>query len=127
MGIKVNTNCSECYHQEEMDLDLRQDEIKCGQCGHSVPMLEDEDYYDIERDQKKRETLGYAAMGAFVAVIVCFYLMYLGMEPAALHAPGNPPGEEPGGMIWMILMLVGALGALVLGCMASSKKVICEY
>ena len=127
MGIKVNTTCSECYHQEEMDLEERQDEIRCSQCGHSVPMLDDEDYYEIERDQKKRETLGYAAMGLFVLAIICFYFMYSGMEPAAKMPKHLASGDEPGGMVAGFIMALSALGALVLGCMASAKKVICEY
>ena len=134
MSITVNASCSECYHQEALELDLRQREIKCEQCVHSVPMLEQDDYYEIEGEQKRQEMMGYMSFAALALALICFYFFISGIEPAFYQAVDLPPevqeiggGDQPGGMISGFIMGLAALATIVFGCMASSKKVVCEF
>ena len=84
MAITIRATCSECYHEADLELATGQQELECPQCDHSVPMLEEEDFYEIERDQQRREMLGYVGIGAFALAVLLFYLWTQSLEVVAI-------------------------------------------
>ena len=137
MAITINTTCSECYFQHESELDLSEPEIRCEQCGHTVPMLDEEDYYEIERGQKKRDMMGYLAIASLVVAVLCLWPFINAMEPYYFMAGDLPidytdkfwDGTQAGAgaAIWGFLLGLSAVAVIVFGCIASAKKVICEF
>lgn len=129
MAVTIRATCSECYHEEELDLGKDLKEIHCSECGHSVPMFADEDFREIETEQKKRNFQGYLALGAFGVLFFSFLGFIHSMDVYTILPESLQTGETAGsGMIIMsVLMGLSFLATLVLGCMASGRKWICEF
>ena len=130
MAVRVQSTCSECDHKSEMDLQADLEELRCPDCGHTVPMFPAEDFDELEAEQQKRTVYGYIAMVAASVMLGAFIWYTSLMEAYALIGDGTEEGgEEPGAWlaISVIFMGVSFLVLMFFGCKAAARKVNCEY
>jgi hypothetical protein len=123
MAVRVKLRCSECETILEKDLVADEKEIVCVVCGRRMANFSADDFQQMETAQKSQRTMAIISLVLFAIAVICV-LLWVGVGDTGAWVSGVSNEANMGAMIGAV---VCALASLVVGIIASMKRIVVEF